>query len=152
MAVRATGGVNPLIEEMEGLLNAERVIVIPTDQEILELTEGRMISARLNLGVRLGESGAELVPKGQGIPGFTLRFDVGYQHVPGTVDGRYAYDYSIDGWYRHDDISVGDLAANPIDRVLATSYQDAMLRVLNGDPLLLPTIHRVAQLTLKALF
>ena len=54
MAVRATGGVNPLIEEMEGLLNAERVIVVSTDQEILVLTERRMISARLNLGVRLG--------------------------------------------------------------------------------------------------
>ena len=124
MAVRATGGVNPLIEEMEGLLN---------------------------LGVRLGEGGAELVPKGQVIPGFTLRFDVGYQHVPGTGDGRHAYDYWIDGWYCHGDISAG-LATNPIERVLATSYQDAMLRVLKGDPLLLTTIHRVAQLTLKALF
>lgn len=151
MAVRATGGANPLIEEMEGLLNAERVIVVPTDQEILELTEGRMISARLNLGVRLGEAGAELVPKEQGIPGFTLRFDVGYQHVPGTGDGRHAYDYSIDGWYRNGDVSAG-LVTNPIERVLATSYQDAMLRVLKGDLLLLPTIHRVAQLTLEALF
>lgn len=151
MAVRATGGANPLIEEMEGLLNAERVIVVPTDQEILELTEGRMISARLNLGVRLGEAGTELVPKEKGIPGFTLRFDVGYKQL-GTVEGQHAYDYSIDGWYRSDDITVGDLAANPIERVLATNYQDAMLRILKGDPLLLPTIHRVAQLTLKSLF
>ena len=151
MAVRATGGVNPLIEELEGLLNAELVIVVPTAQEILDLTEGRMISARLNLGVLLGASGAELVPKDQGIPGFTLRFDVCYQHVPGTGDERHAYDYSIDGWYRHGDISAG-LATNTIERVLATSYQDAMLRVLKGDPLLLPTIHRVAQLTFKALF
>ena len=46
----------------------------------------------------------------------------------------------------------GSLARMSIERVLATSYQDAMLRILKGDPLLLPTIHRVAQLTLKALF
>lgn len=52
MAVRATGGVNPLIEEMEGLLNAERVIVVPTDQEMLKLTDRRMIGTQLNLGVR----------------------------------------------------------------------------------------------------
>ena len=54
MTVRATGGVNPLIEEMEGLLNAEWVICRLSDEELLELTEGRLISARLNLGVRLG--------------------------------------------------------------------------------------------------
>lgn len=93
MAVRATGGANPLIEEMEGLLNAERVIVVPTDQEILELTEGRMISARLNLGVRLGEAGAELVPKEKGIPGVTLRFDVGYKQL--EIGGQSRHQYGV---------------------------------------------------------
>ena len=152
MTVRATGGVNPLIEEMEGLLNAERVICRLTDEELLGLTEGRLVSARLVLGIRRAESVAELVPEDQGIPGLTLRIDVGYEHVPGAGDGRRAYNYSVDLWYNHDGVTAFDLPSSPIRRVSATSYQDAILRILKGDPLLLPAIHRVAQLTLEALF
>ena len=149
MTVRATGGVNPLIEEMEGLLNAERVICSLTDNELLELTEGRLVSARLVLGIRLAESVAELVPEDQGIPGLTLRIDVGYEHVPGSGDGGRAYKYSVVGWYNHDGaIALTDI---PIKRILATSYRDATLRIIKEETLL-PAINRVAQLTLEALF
>ena len=151
MAVRATGGANPLIEEMEGLLNAERVICRLTDEELLELTAGRMISARLNLGVRLGDSGAELVHKDKGIPGLLLRIDVGYEHVPGAGDGRRAYNYSVELWYNHDGVTAFDPSASPIKRILATSCSDATLRIIKEETLL-PAIHRVAQLTLEALF
>ena len=151
MTVRATGGVNPLIEEMEGLLNAERVICRLTDEELLELNEGRLISARLVLGIRRVGSVADLVPEGQGIPGLTLRIDVGYEHVPGAGDGRRAYNYSVDLWYNHDGVTAFDLPSSPIRRILATSYQDAVLRIIKEETLL-PAINRVAQLTLEALF
>ena len=151
MTVRATGGVNPLIEEMEGLFNAERVICRLTDDELLELTEGRLVSARLVLGIRRAESVAELVPEDQGIPGLTLRIDVGYEHVPGAGDGRRAYNYSVDLWYNHDGVTAFDLPSSPIRRILATSYRDATLRIIKEETLL-PAINRVAQLTLEALF
>ena len=151
MAVQATGGVNPLIEEMEGLLNAERVICSLTDDELLELTEGRLVSTRLVLGIRRAESVAELVPYDQGIPGLTLRIDVGYEHVSGAGDGRRAYNYSVDLWYNHDGVTAFDLPSSPIRRILATSYRDATLRIIKEETLL-PAINRVAQLTLEALF
>ena len=151
MTVRATGGVNPLIEEMEGLLNAERVICRLTDDELLELTDGRLVGARLVLGIRRAESVAELVPEDQGIPGLTLRIDVGYEHVPGAGDGRRAYNYSVDLWYNHDGVTAFDLPSSPIRRILATSYRDATLRIIKEETLL-PAINRVAQLTLEALF
>ena len=151
MTVRATGGVNPLIEEMEGLLNAEQVICRLTDEELLELNEGRLISARLVLGIRRVGSVADLVPEDQGIPGLTLRIDVGYEHVPGAGDGRRAYDYSVDLWYNHDGVTAFDPSVSPIKRILATSYSDATLRIIKEETLL-PAIHQIAQLTLEALF
>ena len=151
MTVRATGGVNPLIEEMEGLLNAERVICRLTDEELLELNEGRLISARLFLGIRLGDSGAELVHKDKGIPGLLLRIGVGYEHVPGAGDGRRAYNYSVDLWYNHDGVTAFDPSVSPIKRILATSCSDAALRIIKEETLL-PAIHQIARLTLEALF
>ena len=122
-----------------------------TDNELLELTEGRLVSARLVLGIRRAESVAELVPEDQGIPGLTLRIDVGYEHVPGAGDGRRAYNYSVDLWYNHDGVTAFDLPSSPIRRILATSYRDATLRIIKEETLL-PAINRVAQLTLEALF
>ena len=166
MTVRATEAVeNTLIKDLLALRDAKRVVCRISHEEIMrcmqlglhdderseyydmdydEILEEDASYARLPLGIRPYEDGAELVPKDKGIPGLQLRIETesfGYKSYEASVDACY-WDCSVEAVFYTDED----------EEVSANSEVAAAILVTRSESHTLPVIRGIADSILKALF
>ena len=166
MTVRATEAVeNTLIKDLLALRDAKRVVCRISHEEIMrcmqlglhdderseyydmdydEILEEDASYARLPLGIRPYEDGAELVPKDKGIPGLQLRIETesfGYKSYEASVDACY-WDCSVEAVFYTDED----------EEVSANSEVAAAILVARSESHTLPVIRGIADSILKALF
>lgn len=167
MTVRATEAVaSTLIKDLLALRDAKRVVCRMTHEEIMrcmqlglhdderseyydmdydEILEEDASYARLPLGIRPYEDGAELVPKDKGIPGLLLRIE-----TESFVSQRY-YEATVDACYWDDGVEAV-FFADEDKELFASSEVAAAILVARSDTHALPVIHGIADRVLKALF
>ena len=166
MTVRATERPNQLINDLIALRDAERVVCRMSHEEIMrcmqlglhddergeyydmdydEILEEDACYARLPLGIRPCEDGAELVPKEKGIPGLQLRIE-----TESFVSQRY-YEATVDACYWDDGVEAV-FSTDENKELLASSEVAAAMLVARSDTHTLSVIQGIAGRILKALF
>lgn len=167
MTVRATGGVeSTLIKDLLALRDAKRVVCRMSHEEIMrcmqlglhdderseyyemdydEILEEDACYARLPLGIRPCEDGAELVPKGEGVPGLQLRIE-----TESFVSQRY-YEATVDACYGYDGVTAV-FSTDETKELFAASEVAAAILVARSDTHALPVIHGIADRIVEALF
>lgn len=167
MTVRATEAVeSTLIKDLLALRDAKRVVCRMTHEEIMrcmqlglhdderseyyemdydEILEEDACYARLPLGIRPCEDGAELVPKGEGIPGLLLRIE-----TESFVSQRY-YEATVDACYWHDGVTAV-FSTDETKELFAASEVAAAILVARSDTHALPVIQGIAARIMEALF
>ena len=162
MTVRATGGVNPLINDLIALRDAERVICRMSHEEIMtrmklglfdghsdqyyvadyeDALEEHSLYAEILLGVRSCEEGVELVPEIEGLDGFRLRIYAAHRHPD-----NWEVDVIASHW------RTALFVEDEGKEVSATSLAAAILLVMQSETHALSGIQEIARLVLKALF
>ena len=173
MTVRATEAVeNTLIKDLLALRDAKRVVCRISHEEIMrcmqlglhdderseyydmdydEILEEDASYARLPLGIRPYEDGAELVPKDKGIPGLLLRIETesfvsqrdnaAYEATVATVDACYCDDGVEAVFFTDED-----------KEFFYSSEVAAAILVARSDTHALPVIQGIADRIMEALF
>ena len=167
MTVRATEAVeNTLIKDLLALRDAKRVVCRMSHEEIMrcmqlglhdderseyydmdydEILEEYASYARLPLGIRPYEDGAELVPKDKGIPGLLLRIE-----TESFVSQRY-YEATVDACYSDDGVEAV-FFTDEDKELFASSEVAAAILVARSDTHALPVIQGIADRIMEALF
>ena len=167
MTVRATEAVeNTLIKGLLALRDAKRVVCRMSHEEIMrcmqlglhdderseyydmdydEILEEDASYARLLLGIRPYEDGAELVPKDKGIPGLLLRIE-----TESFVSQRY-YEATVDACYSDDGVEAV-FFTDEGKELFASSEVAAAILVARRDTHALPVTQRIADRIMEALF
>lgn len=162
MIVRATERPNQLINDLIALRDAKRLICRMSHEEIMtrmklglfdghsdqyylsdyeDALEEHSHYAKILLGVRSCEEGAELVPKREGLDGFRLRIYAEPRHP-----GIWEVDVFASHW--RPALFVEDQGKE----VAATSLAEAILLVMQSETHTLSAIREIADSVLKALF
>ena len=167
MTVIATEAVeSTLIKDLLALRDAKRVVCRMSHEEIMrcmqlglhdderseyydmdydEILEEDACYARLPLGIRPCEDGAELVPKGEGIPGLLLRIE-----TESFVSQRY-YEATVDACYSADGVEAV-FFTDEGKELFASSEVAAALLVARSGTHALPVIQGIAARIMEALF